>query len=540
MSIIFSGVGALFAAVGSGVLLARCFRGPRGDLIAWSLALLGLLVSLGSQTFGYLTGFDGATFRATELGGQVIAPLALTLGLCEVAAKSMGARFCARLYIPSLALVGTVVLLLDQLAPAAFTKAWPDPAVYYQTPPDYVLMFAIGPVTAIVSLIAVATVVRRSGEPGWNPVLRPELMAGAAAIMLAYPSLAQLVRYQAHIHLPIRSGFTLLCAAAAALTWLAGARIGELPLDMLHGSGRGRGGRFHSADRSGDSEPSGPVPAWAAGLQRSGPDERNASRNFGRDGGEGSWPDERARVGDSWRPGEPVDGARHAEPVGTARSGEPVGRGGRGDQRYESAELPPADFATGDFVAGDFATEDAGHDAAGGWQPGRQEPDGEQEFGGGWRSDGQRELDSRAGEEAGRAQLFGQIAIYTLLEDTVNEFDQLTERVVEQVRSHEPDTLVYIVHAVPSAPLQRILYEVYRDRRAYERHGQQPYARQFEADRRPYVLATNVIELGLQQAKVSPFPSVAELLGEPGYDTSGFERPDYLRDYGRPSSREYR
>ena len=139
----------------------------------------------------------------------------------------------------------------------------------------------------------------------------------------------------------------------------------------------------------------------------------------------------------------------------------------------------------------------------------------------------------------GRAQLFGQIAIYTLLEDTVDEFDHLTERVVEQVRSHEPDTLVYIVHAVPSAPLQRILYEVYRSRRAYERHGQQPYVREFEVDRRPYVLATNVIELGLQQAKVSPFPSVAELFGEPGYDTSGFERPDYLRDYGRPSSREY-
>jgi quinol monooxygenase YgiN len=114
--------------------------------------------------------------------------------------------------------------------------------------------------------------------------------------------------------------------------------------------------------------------------------------------------------------------------------------------------------------------------------------------------------------------------------------------VVEQVRSDEPDTLVYIVHAVPSAPLQRILYEVYRSRQAYERHGQQPYVRQFEAAQRPYVLATNVIELGLQQAKVSPFPSVPELFGEPGYDTSGFERPDYLRDYGRPSGqpREYR
>ncbi len=116
----------------------------------------------------------------------------------------------------------------------------------------------------------------------------------------------------------------------------------------------------------------------------------------------------------------------------------------------------------------------------------------------------------------------------------MHEFDQLTERVVDQVRSSEPDTLVFIIHAVPSAPMQRILYEVYRDRDAYERHRQQSYVVRFEADRRPYVLATNVIELGLQQAKVTPFPSVSELFGEPGYDTSGFERPDYLRDYGRP------
>jgi hypothetical protein len=50
--------------------------------------------------------------------------------------------------------------------------------------------------------------------------------------------------------------------------------------------------------------------------------------------------------------------------------------------------------------------------------------------------------------------------------------------------------------------------------------------------RRPYVLATNVIELGLQHAKVSPFPSIADLFGEPGHDTSGFERPDFTREYG--------
>jgi quinol monooxygenase YgiN len=102
--------------------------------------------------------------------------------------------------------------------------------------------------------------------------------------------------------------------------------------------------------------------------------------------------------------------------------------------------------------------------------------------------------------------------------------------VVRQVRTQEPDTLVFIVHAVPSAPMQRILYEVYRDRSAYEEHKRQPYVIAFEADRRPLVLATNIIELGLQQAKVSPLPSVSDLLSDTGYDLlndSGFGQPGY-------------
>ena len=76
--------------------------------------------------------------------------------------------------------------------------------------------------------------------------------------------------------------------------------------------------------------------------------------------------------------------------------------------------------------------------------------------------------------------------------------------VTEQVRAGEPGTLVFIVHAVPSAPQQRILYEVYRDRDAYQAHQQQPYLMRFEQDRREHVLATNVIELSLQPAQGVP------------------------------------
>jgi quinol monooxygenase YgiN len=96
------------------------------------------------------------------------------------------------------------------------------------------------------------------------------------------------------------------------------------------------------------------------------------------------------------------------------------------------------------------------------------------------------------------------IAIYTLLDDKVADFDRIAEEAAEQVRANEPDTLVYVIHTVPKAPMQRIFYEVYRDRDAFERHEQQPYIKRFVTARRPYVLATNVIELRLKYAKVSP------------------------------------
>jgi quinol monooxygenase YgiN len=75
--------------------------------------------------------------------------------------------------------------------------------------------------------------------------------------------------------------------------------------------------------------------------------------------------------------------------------------------------------------------------------------------------------------------------------------------VVDQVRTGEPDTLAYVAHSVPSAPLQRILYQLYADRAAYDRHQERPYVAEFESRRRPLVLATNVIELGVRQAKVA-------------------------------------
>jgi quinol monooxygenase YgiN len=562
-SLIVAGLGTVTAAVGSGVLLARCFRGPRPDLIAWSIVLIGLLVSLGAQTLGYLIGFDDKMFRAMELGGQVIAPLALILALSEIAGRSLGARFCARVYIPAVAIITGVVLSLDQLTDVAFTKAWPNPATYYQLPPNYALEFVIGPVTALITAIAVVVVMVRSGKPGWNAILGAQLLAGAAGFLLAYPGLAALVKYLAKTYVPITKEFTVCCAAAAALVLYAGIKAGRLDIKALHSTGAvvRDAGRAGGPERPGDD--------GRPGGRRRDDRGRRGDADWGEPGPRGDY--DRAPAFDQTGDIAPFDaGGQGLYRRGGLYRPEP-GDDWRRDGQRADGDFQTGDFQTGDFQAGDFQAEDfQGRDFQAGdldaafhtgdidaafARTGRQadwdapQADGGPYGGdlppggyagrraGGWH-DGPDRHDGAGGADAqhSRAELFGQIAIYTLLEDRVDEFDQLTEQVVEEVRRREQDTLVYIVHAVPSAPMQRILYEVYRNRAAYERHRQQPYVQQFEADRRPYVLATNVIELGLQGGKVSPFPSVSELFGEPGYDTSGFERPDYLRDYGRPQA----
>ena len=65
---------------------------------------------------------------------------------------------------------------------------------------------------------------------------------------------------------------------------------------------------------------------------------------------------------------------------------------------------------------------------------------------------------------------------------------------------------MYVIHLVPNAPMQRIFYEIYRDRAAFDSHESQPYLQRFVAERRACVLATNVIELRIKYAKVAPLP----------------------------------
>jgi quinol monooxygenase YgiN len=142
-----------------------------------------------------------------------------------------------------------------------------------------------------------------------------------------------------------------------------------------------------------------------------------------------------------------------------------------------------------------------GNDSGYGGRSGFADPNGATAYVPEFMSD---DLDDAAQDApAGTPRPIGRLSIYTLLDDRVAEFDRMAERAAEGVRTTEPDTLVYVIHVVPKAPMQRIMYEIYRDRAAFESHERQPHIQRFIADRASCVLATNIIDLRLKYAKVT-------------------------------------
>jgi quinol monooxygenase YgiN len=442
-------------------------------LIVWTLSVFGLAVALAAQSLGYLSGYSDLVFRSMELGAQAVAPLGLSLGLVELIGRSVPGRFAMRLAVSAIGVIVLVILGTDPLSQATpLSSSWPDPAVFYQLIPvaliDFLALFTV--VTAVVSGLVV--LVRSGRGPDFAAVVGPALTGAAAAILIAVPGLMML----AHVRLS-STIFALTTVLAAVLTW----------------------GAATSASRRGlaDDRPA---------------RDRERSRQFG---------------GPAWYEpdDEPHAAFDHLDPVDDYR-----GSGYRDEPAVPGAHQGLAGSRAGERF-GD-PDSDISYPALAALAAERSHPDqydsGEydsEQYDSVARSDGHRTRLADGGDPPGH--LFGQITIYTLLDDRLEEFDRMTERVVEEVRSREPDTLVYIVHAVPTAPMQRILYEVYRDRAAYDEHLAQPYVMRYTAEQRSMVLAANAIELGLQQAKIAPIPTysaISDILSESGIDLTGVTR----------------
>jgi quinol monooxygenase YgiN len=407
---------------------------------------------------------------------------------------------------------------------------WPDPAVVYQLVPigmiEFVAVFAI-----MTALIAAIVLMARSGRgQAFADLVRPGLLACGAAIAVALPGVAMLPGSSLGA-----AGSAFAVVLAAVLTWFAGSSAAK--------RGLAGGGAAGQRDRRGgrDTGPSGSYPRRSDRFDAQREAGRHPAAGYEDDAGYGApartGQTSRERDSDIGYPALAALAAERSDLAGERRAGD-FGIGEYGSGRNGAGRPDPGRFDSGRFDSGQF---DSGQFDSGQFDSGPLDA-------GGYLAVGPS---TRRGHDADgselQAGLFGQITIYTLLEERIDEFDRMTEQVVEQVRAKEPGTLVYIVHAVPTAPMQRILYEVYRDRPAYDEHLIQHYMTRYTAERRSMVLATNAIELGLQQAKVSPLPSysaISDILSESGIDLTGVTRsprgtPTSAGDrHGRPAPRE--
>lgn len=81
---------------------------------------------------------------------------------------------------------------------------------------------------------------------------------------------------------------------------------------------------------------------------------------------------------------------------------------------------------------------------------------------------------------------------FTVRDGAADAFDELLGVTVREVNANEPRTLIYTNHRVDGAPAERVLYERYRSRQAFDEHERQPYVRHFLAERDQYLTATSV------------------------------------------------
>jgi quinol monooxygenase YgiN len=480
--------GVLVAAVATGMLGGRCVRQPRIDFIAWTAATFGLTIALAAQSIGFASGFSSFTFRAVQLFALLLVPLWLAWGLVELVAQSGAGRFAFRLAAGALTAVGAIILATDPLTAQPFGKSWPAAGLHYQSPSHYALdvVQLVAVITALATIGLVA--VRGRNDPRWLAVL-----TGAAPV-----GVAVLVTVALRFSLPARSAYPLLAMLAAGLVWFGVARLQDQPgrgarenrgarADLSARAGGGaradRGARADQAERAN----------WAG---RAGDGYERLDRNEANGHG---------RRRDPWPAGGPEGPGWAGRPESPGWAGGPEGPGwddvpgdpAESGRRYD--DWPAAPDPDGRPLAAPEAPLAAPPGALG--APGAAAGlAAENEFG---------QYGKLAEAAAGRpSRPYGRIVIFTLLEDRVADFDRLAEQTAEEVRTAEPDTLVYVIHLVPNAPMQRIFYEIYRDRDAFDRYENQPYMQRFVAERRSCVLATNVIELRLKYAKVAPLPQL--------------------------------
>jgi quinol monooxygenase YgiN len=206
---------ALAALGGAGLLLSRTLPDRRMYLLAWCGTLLALGITLVSMTIGFAAGFGPALLRSMELFGSLIAPLTLALGVVELIARTVQARFAARLIAVSYVIVAVVIILLDPII-GTFGKSLPKVSGHYSSLPGLILDGAH--IFAVVSLVSCAAVTAVRGN-------RRDRQAAETMTTLAMVALAGVLTVAAMRSLLPGPLAPLALGGAAALVWFGASRL---------------------------------------------------------------------------------------------------------------------------------------------------------------------------------------------------------------------------------------------------------------------------------------------------------------------------
>lgn len=96
---------------------------------------------------------------------------------------------------------------------------------------------------------------------------------------------------------------------------------------------------------------------------------------------------------------------------------------------------------------------------------------------------------------------FALVVRFTLRPGREADFDQLVSETAVGIRADEPGTLVYACHEVDGEPRQRIFYELYASKAAFEAHEQMTHTRRFLTQRGALLESTEVDFLSLTGGK---------------------------------------
>ncbi|GAA0374391.1 hypothetical protein Acor_42380 [Acrocarpospora corrugata] len=456
--------GAVLAAITTGALIGRLREERSGWLTAWIITTAALCLGLGAIAVGHVLGFGPLTFRIYQVAGVLLAPLWLAVGLIQLLAEKRSAQVSGWLLGGGLTLVGGVILLIDPVS-GTFGKTLPDASAIWDLWPEWLLRGVHGIVVLTLLIALMVAVVRWRGGDDYDAdnmnatvVLAPTGMATVGSFLLAVPG-------------PFVAA---LLGGLSGAIWYAVAR----PLAPYE-------------DEEDDPAPApGPPPQqdWQGYGRRHAPEP------------EPELPPLRSGLGDlvaEYRAGETgeVDyGARmqtgaFGAPPGPVPPHVPLGPEPFGGP-MTGTMMPPDRYGAGTPEYGMPAPQPAVPEynmpATGVLYPGAA---------------------SVGATAKPSPNIYGLLTVFTLMDGSGEAFDKLAEETVEAVQSTEPDTLVFVCHGVKSAPLQRIVYELYRDEVAFSEHQRQPHMERFATERQALVLATNVIELSVNAAKVVPLPS---------------------------------